>query len=44
MLKSEIKLFINLSPTFFVVPRAAVGDFDSWAPTSVVLMQLMMSN
>ena len=38
MLKSEIKLFIkffiflkNLSPTFFVVPRAAVGDFGCWA-------------
>ena len=37
MLKSEIKFFIkfffveNLSPTFFVVPRAAVGDFGCWA-------------
>ena len=38
MLKSEIKLFIkyfiflkNRSPTFFVVPRSAVGDFGSWS-------------
>ena len=37
-MKREIKHFIkylifkkNLSPTFVVVPRAAVGDFGSWA-------------